>query len=225
MDRSPSRRAFAALAASAVAGCVSLPNGDSSNDGPANESDTENGSSGIRDRVQTNCTTSLASPDPFPDLQIESDDVPADAEVATCVEPVEPFTDDAPAKLAVELANVSDSSAEYSFGVSPPWGGLWSESMVDGSMLCLVPDDREYVARPEEVIPARPTDGCWRAESVIEVEAIGLTQTVDPGETIREEYTILATEDSPCLTLGSYRFEEAYDPVSTAWGFDITLSA
>ncbi|WP_248518075.1 hypothetical protein [Salinarchaeum laminariae] len=224
MHRSPSRRAFAALAATAVAGCLSVPNRHASNDEPANESDPDD-NSGLRDRVQTNCTTSMASPDPYPDLQIEYDDVPEDAGVAMCVQAVQPFTDDSPAKIAVELTNVSDSSATYGFGISPPWGGVFAEHVQQEATLIFVPDYREHVGS-EGLIPQRATDGCWRAQSLYSGEDIGLTATVDPAETIREEYTILAAEGSACLTQGTYRSEEAhYDPVPDAWGFDITLSA
>lgn len=224
MRRSPSRRAFAALAASAVAGCVSVSDGDSSNDNPVNESDPGDDSLSLRNHVQLNCTTSLESSDPFPDLQIENDDVPQDADVAMCVQPVEPFTEDSSAKIAVELTNVSESSAEYGFGISPPWGGVFAEHVQQEATLILVPDYREHVGS-EGLIPQQAADGCWRAQTLYSGEDIGLNATVDPAETIREEYTILTAKDSACLTPGSYRFEEeGYDPVSGTWGFEITLS-
>lgn len=215
MRRSPSRRAFAALGLSLVAGCVSLSDGDSSNDGPPNDVG--------RDR--STCSQSLESPDPYPDIRVDSDDVPADADVSVCVWPIEPFTDDSPAKIAFELANESDSSAEFGFGVTPPWGGVRADPRSGPEGLTLVPDDRTHVVPAEEIVPAEPTDGCWRAQSSISVNEVRLAETIDSGATVREEYTVLAGRLGKCLAPGTYRSERnAYDPVGEPWGIEITLS-
>lgn len=230
MGRALHRRTFAALTASVLAGCVSVPN-DASNDDAANDSEPDGDEpstdgSDETDPDGTGCSTeSVDSPDPYPDLRIEPDDGPDGAEVSVCARPVQEFSDVTPATIAVELTNVGDEPTEYFFGVSPPYGGVFAAHQDRDAALYLVPDDREHVEPDEGLVPAEPTEGCWRAGAAMSVEDIGLAETIDPGETVREEYTLLAAPGGECLAPGTYRTEEdSYDPVGETWGFEITLS-
>lgn len=214
MNRSPSRRTFAALAVAALAGCVSLPGDDSAND-----------ESTLREHVQLNCVESIESPDPYPDVQVEYNDVPDDADVSMCVQPVEPFNDDSPAKIAVELTNVSDDEVAYTFDVSPPYDGVSADQEQGDGGLILIADFHERMSTTGGIVPSEPTDGCWRALHEFSAGDYDVTESIVPAETVREEYTLLADPESECLALGTYRSEEeAYDPVGGQWGFQITLS-
>lgn len=225
MVRALHRRAFVASALSLVAGCVSRSDDDSSSDEPANDGNGSGNRSNDDRRDRSACRQSVDSSDPYPDVRVESDEVPADADVSLCARPVRPFDDDGSAKVAVELTNVGERTAEYRFGVSPPYGGVFAAHQDRDAALYLVPDDREHVGPDDGLVPAEPANGCWRADAVMAVEDIGLPATIDPAETIREEYTLLAAPDGECLTSGTYRTEqEHYDPIEGGWGFEVTLS-
>lgn len=215
MPRSPSRRAFAALAVSALAGCLSDSSSDSANGGDQNGSDPE-----------SSCTQSIESPEPYPDIDIASDPVPADVDVSICVTPIEPFSDESPARIRFEFTNVSEQRQEYGFGFSPPFSPYPADHLDADAALLVLPDDREHITPHEgsQFVPEEPTDGCWRARTGYGANDIGRGRELDPGETLSGEYTLLASPEGDCLALGTYRTEQDYYPDEATWGFEITLS-
>lgn len=225
MARALYRRAFVAVGCSLVAGCTSLSVGDSSADEPSNDGNGGAVGSDGGPWGRFICSQSVESPDPYPDVRVESDEISPDADVRVCARPVRAFDDEEPARVAVELTNEGDSTVASLFDVSPPYGGVFAAHQDRDAVLYLVPDDREHVGPDGALVPAEPADGCWRAGAAMSVEDVGLLKAIEPGETVREEYTLLAGPDGECLASGTYRTEvERYGPVEGGWGFEVTLS-
>lgn len=217
------RRSFAVCLGGLTTGCLTdggeRPS-DDSQPGSGSEREQPNGPGSCGRRTST-------SPAPYPDLAFEPDPVPEDASVSICIEPVSPFTDEHPARFAVELTNEGDSSLTFGFAISPPYPPYAASHRSEAAELVILPDYREYVTpRDGTFVPDEPDDGCWRALERPGGLDKGLEETLEPGETIREEYVLLGAPDGECLVPGTYRTEnERYDPVGyEPWGFEITLS-
>lgn len=219
------RRELSALALPLLAGCLSTSNANEPDGNESNDDDPDANESDAEAPDPPTCTTSIESPDPYPDIQIESDPVSDEANVRICVTPIEPFTDESPARIAFELTNTGDSAQEYTFGFSPPFSPSPAEHVDTDEALLTIPDDREYLSGGSEFVPEEPTDGCWRALSSYGADDIGRSRAISPGETLREEYTVLAHPHGDCLVPGTYRSEKEYAAfVDGTWGFEITLS-
>lgn len=217
MPRSSSRRAFGALAVSALAGCAGLSGDDSSNTTDQNGTDND---------PLPPCEQSIESPDPYPDVSIESDPVPEDTDAAICVTPTEPFTDESPARIRFDLMNVGEAQWEHGFAFSPPFSPTAAEQSDSDAALFVLPDDREHVDGGEDFqfIPDEPTYGCWQARRGLGYNDLLRPRTLAPGETLSGGYTLLAYPETPCLEPGTYRTEQERYLNQEPWGFEITLS-
>jgi hypothetical protein len=167
----------------------------------------------------------------FPDVTVESDPTPDGRDVTVVVNRA--FAASTPAELRIAYTNTGDSEREVGFTVSPPFPPYVGEATDGPGRLSLVPDDREYVdphPRPSDAdgdpfVPDTPTDGCWRAKAAVAGEDVGLTRTLEPGESVEGSYTLLAhPESDACLAAGDYRFEDPhYFGTDGPWGFTVSL--
>lgn len=227
MKRTFVRRDVLAILSTLTAGCLS--GGRDGQDGsPNGTSDDGTPGSGEESGAADSCGDStMESPSPYPDVSLRPDPVTDSASVDVCVEAVEPFTDEHPARIAVALTNEADSEQTFDFTVSPPYPPYPAEHEDAAAELLPIPDYREYVTpRSGEFVPEAPTDGCWRALERPGGLDAGISRTIAPGETLREEYALLAAPDGECLAPGTYRTEvDSYHPTGgDPWGFEIELS-
>lgn len=223
MNRKFIRRDVLVLLPTLTVGCLSNDRGGQENTSNGPSGDGTPGSDG--DRSCGDSTIESAST--YPDVSLRPDSVPDSASVDVCAEAVEAFADDHPARIAVELTNQADSEQTFNFTVSPPYPPYAATHEEAAADLLLIPDYREYVTpRDAEFVPDAPTDGCWRALERPGGLDVGLERTLAPGETLREEYVVLAAPDGECLAPGTYRTEvDSYHPTGgDSWGFEIELS-
>ncbi|WP_137285171.1 hypothetical protein [Halorussus salinisoli] len=177
------------------------------------------------------CTASVRSTD-YPTLRVSNEEVPADfADVSATV--VRQFGHDAPAEIRIGFTNTTDAEREFSFSASPPFSGLAGRHDDRDAFALLVPLESEvHVAAaieglpaPTEVIPDRPTDGCWQAKANLSADPVSVSRRLAPGETLAETYALLAAPvgEEPCPLSGEYRFESNSYFEERLWGFSAIL--
>lgn len=177
------------------------------------------------------CSAPTGSAD-YPTVRVSNEAVPVDfADVSAGV--VRQFGDDAPAELRVAFTNTAGVEREFSFSASPPFSGLGGRHEERDAFALLVPLESEvHVAAaveglpsPTEVIPDRPTDGCWRATAGLSADPVSVPRRLAPGETLAETYALLAAPvgEAPCPLSGEYRFESNSYFEDGLWGFSAIL--
>lgn len=182
------RRAFlGAVAATAVAGCTGVT-GDDGTDSTSGDGTTRT----TTDRFGNYFGYNLDD--------VETADPPAD-DLSVDVSIVENFTPDHPATLRVAFTNEADEERTFQFGSLVPWDALWGSREEGPGELLLDPN--------AGVAPDEPGDDCWRATDNVALPAVMRSKTLESGETVSREFSVLATHDSEtCHEQGTYRFED-----------------
>lgn len=116
-------------------------------------------------------------------------------------------SDEAPARVEATLSNDGSTAVEVGYGPTLLF-------TANGSMDYDWPED--LVLDPEGYIgpwddPYRTDDGCWRfpEDGQRLVQSSLVWRTLDPDESLSEEYDIYTHGDSPsCLPSGIYRFQD-----------------
>jgi len=197
---------FAGLCTALTAGCLEITGPDSAETAPS-ETGTTTGPTTTESA--TDATATEGSPD--------TDALTAAATV------LQSSAADSPPRVGVGVTNTADGEVRLSGGATVPFSSYWAE---DGPLVAL-PDDREYVRGPS--IPNEKTDGCWRADSNVRREDIGLTDVVPTGESVSTRFTLLTAVDADGCAVGDeFTFENQLsvdaEHWSTGYGVDVELT-
>lgn len=173
----------------------------------------------------------------FPEVALRADPRASDT-AAYDAELLQGFTASHPATVEVSFRNKTDRARTFPFGPSPPFSGLvGTPPDRDDEHLVLVPDrsfghadfyDTEEphgrLDVPSEVVPAEPTDDCWRALGLIENEPVQTTRTIEAGATLSNTYTVLASAEAGCFEAPRYCFQSnSLFGDRGKWGFELVL--
>ncbi|MCG1003434.1 MULTISPECIES: hypothetical protein [Halobacterium] len=151
---------------------------------------------------------------PYALVNVQTDDPPvADATVEVSV--TENFSTDHPARLDVAFTNDGDESRTFVFGSLVPWDAIRGGHEDGDATLLLSPN--------AGVTPDEPSDDCWQATDGVALPAVMREATLDPGETVSREFSVLAAHDSQqCHPTGTYRFEDS-NYLGSGWGFSVDV--
>jgi len=192
-------------------------------------------------------STEKGQPTSLPSIAVRSEDEqPPTASVTVSVE--RQFSATRPAKIEITYTNTAESSRKIDFQASPPFSEYVSTGQAPPN-LAIIPDDHSHMAPVREskqdsetgsltvrksidtdstdersLVPETPVEGCW-ATNGFSVYGVAHPKTLEPGESVAEEYVVLGqSADSTCLPSGSARFEQAgYFEDGQSWGFTIEL--
>ena len=134
--------------------------------------------------------------------------------VAFDVSKLTDFSASTPARLAVEMRNHDSKAVTVMTGPpGPPFSAKtgFSTDPHDDSRLVLLPDEDPYGYDDYDPLrPEAPVDGVWRVEGEDEPTwgQPGITESVEPGECFRTEYSVLAAIDATEYPDGDVRFEQ-----------------
>jgi hypothetical protein len=197
---------FAGLCTALTAGCLEETGPDSAETAP---SETATTTGPTTTKSATDATSTRGAPD--------TDALTAAATV------LQSSAADSPPRVAVEVTNTPEVEVRLSGGATLPFSSYRAE---DGPLVAL-PDDREYVRGPS--VPNEKTDGCWRADSNVLREDIGLMEAVPAGGSTSTRFTLLTAADAEeCAVGDEYAFEHSLgvdsDHWSTGYGVDVELT-
>ncbi|NGM70879.1 hypothetical protein G6M89_18045 [Natronolimnobius sp. AArcel1] len=114
------------------------------------------------------------------------------------------FTADHPAQIRVIIGNNAPTERTFAYGPRPLSHGEHSDR--DARLL----NDWESLEHYSSPDP----DGCWQAEAAIGGEPMEERVELDPGETVTEEYVLVAPHEAdPCLPHGVYLFSSSLDVI------------
>jgi hypothetical protein len=164
--------------------------------------------------------------------EVRADEVPESEDVALGLELERNFSESMPARLSIRFTNTSGRKRTFEFGGTPPFSSFHGTVVGGNAQMILVPDDYEYVGivsydggAVETVVPSQPIGGCWKAKNRIIGNDILVDRELNPGESIRMTYTVLAHhENDSCLESGEYRFvSQNYFSNGSSWGLTVTV--
>lgn len=132
---------------------------------------------------------------------------------------IDSFTESHPGRLRLTLTNRTDDlllSLGVRRGIDGPFTAIRGSRRDDERELLLFYQGRDldsYVLcaeSSETPIPETRVDGCWQPQCATGLEVISTHGSVvlDPGETLRGEYTVLDGFDDGCLASGTYAFSD-----------------
>lgn len=132
---------------------------------------------------------------------------------------LEPFDPDHPARLQLTLANRTDDqllSLGVRRGIDGPFTAIRGHRREDGRELLVFYRGRELdryalcAESSETPVPDEPVAGCWRPRCSEGLEIISThgRVTLEAGETLTGEYTLLDGFDEGCLAPGTYGFAD-----------------
>ncbi|MGM0604323.1 MAG: hypothetical protein ACQETB_01485 [Halobacteriota archaeon] len=132
------------------------------------------------------------------------------------------FTTDRPALLVIRYTNKRSTEHEFAGGPTPPYSTYQgAHTDLEDVGLLAVPDIERHI---DVAFPRAPDDGCWRAESELEVDPVETVTTVGPCESITRMYRLYATASSQqCLAPGTYAFEPRSFGDDDTWALSVEL--
>ena len=148
----------------------------------------------------------------FPKMAVTAESIACES-VDFAVEVARQFGDERPAALDVVVANASETPTTITAGGVPPLSTPCTRHTDGDALVCLVPDGRsadQTGAEYRDLIPETPDeDGYWRISGSFTVPDVGVVFTLDPGETFRGSYAVLAGPAAErLLARGTYRFAD-----------------
>lgn len=153
----------------------------------------------------------------FPALRAETEVSDSDSGFTFDGDVTEEFDEDSPVRVRLCVTNDSSEQREFGFYATPPFSSYGGEQRSGNAELHLVPDDREQLmsvdetGKPDEWVPSRPQDGCWRAMTEhrpVPPDVDRRFEPLDAEESIEHEYTVLSgPKNDDCLPAGGYVFE------------------
>lgn len=131
-----------------------------------------------------------------------------------------PSTEDHPAALGVSFRHDRNEPTTYQSGHNIPFSGAEVRHTERDASLLLGPWDNHEVS-----IDYRRTDGCWRAEPWGVVPDYFQAVTLDPCESVRWQFDLVAPRESEqCVPPGRYTRSDTLDNRDTGESFSIVLT-
>lgn len=142
----------------------------------------------------------------------------------------------ATARIEIGFTNDAETARTFEFGSLAPFSDVRGTGPTS---LLLIPNVSGIGVVDENgdgdtvLIPDEPGKNCWQAEDGLVLPEVLVTPTVEPGETLRESYDVVAAANaSGCLPSGDYRFAQRVDEVIgegeteplSRWGFSLSIS-
>lgn len=206
------RRRYLALCGTTTAGALAGCLDDTDDDSTA---ETGNGDDSGND---PNTTTPIET-----DATITEDTLPDDLHVDLSARITSGPGSGSPLTIEIIFTNTADATRTFYFGEPAPFHSTASSNTMG---YLLDPVGYGYDPTGEgDYIPTHRSGDCWRLEHEPSFSALGISESLDSGQSVTNRYVFLVGPESDCPNESSYRFTTSYyfgDSEEYTWGFEIT---
>ena len=116
------------------------------------------------------------------------------------------FSEDYPGICTISLRNISKVSLRTMFGVTPPFSRYKGKTQNGDSMVLIPLNSRSSIINAERLLPEEPP---WRISESFTIPQTGTVKTLEPGDSVSDDYAILLPEDSDSeYKSGKYLFSD-----------------
>lgn len=163
----------------------------------------------------------------FPEIQVTENALDSPL-LSPTAEVVRPFSNERPASLRLGVTNEDTARRTFQCGVPKPFVDVQND-LDDEHRMHLIPEDERGLLHDSEdspIVTSEPDDGCWRVNPTGATSQILDGFRLKPGESITNEYVVLAAPDSAeCLPPDDYHFETTLwaDDEEMQWKLTVTV--